>query len=90
MEGPSAPFARKHWTVIEDHPFLPPGSVVAVRCDAFDTATRACTAYADRPPICSGFPWYGRDPDPRRPLDHTCAFVADVRPVLPIVAVNGV
>ena len=90
MDGPSAPFARKHWTVIEDHPCLPEGIAVAVRCDGFNPTTRACTAYENRPPICSGFPWYGKAPDPQRALNLTCAFIADVRPVLPLVMVNGV
>jgi hypothetical protein len=87
MDGPSAPFAREHWTVIEGHP-LAPGQVCAVRCDAFDPATRQCTAYGDRPPICSGFPWYGAPPDPGRDIDPWCAYMDDVRPLLPIVAVN--
>lgn len=33
-----------------------------IDCDAFDHDTRLCTAHTDRPPICSGFPWYGLDP----------------------------
>lgn len=31
-------------------------------CDAFDAETRLCTAHDDRPPICSGYPWYGNEP----------------------------
>ena len=88
MDGPSAPFAREHWTEIPDHP-KPPGIASVVRCDAFDSATRKCTAYAVRPPICSGFPWYGDPPDRARQLSPACTFQADVRTVLPLTVVSG-
>jgi len=35
------------------------------QCDAYDPATRRCTVYAERPPVCQGFPWYGEAPRPR-------------------------
>lgn len=90
MTGPSAPFAREHWTLIEARECAE-GTEYRVRCDVFDPATRRCTAHADRPPICSGYPWYGAEPDPERgrTLDLVCSFQADVRTVLPIVQVNG-
>jgi len=50
-------------------------------CDAFDTETRLCTAHADRPPVCSGYPWYGRAPTPegaQQALSKRCSFWADV------------
>lgn len=88
MTGPSAPFAQQHWHEIPDYSDLAPEQVCAVRCDVFDPDTRTCTAYEDRPPICSGFPWYGAEPDRERLLDPCCTFNADVRTMLPIVAVT--
>lgn len=90
MTGPSGPFAREHWTVIEvieDQGHWP---IYHLRCDRFDSHARRCTAYADRPPICSGYPWYGREPSIERAevLDLMCAFQADVgRTALPIVRI---
>jgi Fe-S-cluster containining protein len=88
MDGPSAPFAQAHWHEIPDYPGLGPEQVCAVRCDAFDLDTRECTAYADRPPICSGYPWYGKAPDRERLLDPWCAYQADVRILLPLTVVG--
>jgi hypothetical protein len=63
--------------------------VYLVRCAKFDQHARTCTAYDDRPPICSGYPWYDDAPDPGRySLDPVCAFHADVRTVLPLTVVN--
>lgn len=47
-------------------------------CDAFDLETRSCTAYDDRPPMCTGFPWYGLAPDPTKPLPAECGYHYDV------------
>jgi hypothetical protein len=49
--------------------------------------TRTCTAHDDRPPICSGYPWYGLLAGSRW-LDPPCSFHADTRVNLPIVAVR--
>jgi Fe-S-cluster containining protein len=46
-------------------------------CDAFDPLTRSCTAYATRPPVCSGYPWYGETPRPQI-LPEFCSFKADL------------
>ncbi|MBU6427443.1 MAG: YkgJ family cysteine cluster protein [Cyanobacteria bacterium REEB65] len=35
-------------------------------CRNFDPLTRLCLRYDDRPPVCSGFPWYGKPPDADR------------------------
>jgi hypothetical protein len=52
-------------------------------CDAFDPLTNLCTAHADRPPICSGYPWYGKDPSDVAKkegwgLSVNCSFWADL------------
>ena len=46
-------------------------------CAEFDHATRTCQAYDRRPPICRGYPWYGKAPaDVELPL--RCSFWADL------------
>lgn len=87
MVSASAEFCQQHWHVIDEHP-AHPHAQYAVRCDVFDPHTHTCTAYDDRPPICRYYPWYGQEPDPDRFLDPICAYQADVRTVLPIVAVT--
>jgi Fe-S-cluster containining protein len=91
MNGPSAGFAQEHWQVTAERP-APEGSPAPVQylvtCDQFDPETRMCTAHDDRPPICSGYPWYGAEPNPNRALDPQCSFIADVRTLLPIVEVR--
>ena len=50
-------------------------------CDAFDPLTNLCTAHADRPPVCSGFPWYGKTPSAEGiggGLSSNCSFWADL------------
>jgi len=75
-------FVAEHWTVIEDKETGPIHS-----CDRFDSETRLCMAHDERPPICSGFPWYGEDPAEvaRKAADEggvlfskRCSFVEDV------------
>jgi Fe-S-cluster containining protein len=50
------------------------------RCDMFDTTTRLCTAYEGRPPVCSGFPWYGEAQTPEHiaVLPSRCSYALDV------------
>lgn len=48
-------------------------------CDMFDSETNECTAHRDRPRICRGFPWYGRDPHPSPvSLYPACSFWEDL------------
>ncbi len=54
------------------------------RCKNFDTETRTCMAYDDRPEECFGFPWYDFTDVERSatPLPARCSFNVDVgRPV---------
>ena len=59
------------------------------RCTNLDPETRRCNAYDDRPPECSGYPWYDGTPDAydasmkrATPLPARCSFNADLgRPV---------
>lgn len=54
-----------------------PGRTKRWACDAFDPVSRLCTAHEDRPPVCSGFPWYGRDPYDLN-LSPRCSFREDI------------
>lgn len=57
-------------------------------CDAFDPVARLCTAHAERPPMCSRYPWYGRPPssyqhdtDPARTvrwMGARCSYLRDL------------
>lgn len=47
-------------------------------CDAFDREARTCTAYGDRPPMCSGYPWYDDAPDPTKSVPEVCGYLPDV------------
>jgi Fe-S-cluster containining protein len=86
----NADFIAEHWTLLDSEPDHTEGSTVyRLACDAYDPATRSCTAHDARPPVCRGFPHYGADPDPGRGLPHTCGFVEDVRRVLPIVEIRS-
>jgi Fe-S-cluster containining protein len=47
-------------------------------CKNFDAETKQCGIYETRPPICSGFPWYGNKPDPTKAMPPECGFLEDV------------
>ncbi len=49
-------------------------------CDRFDPQTRLCTAHEDRPPICRGFPYYGRETI-TVDLPEQCSYRDDWQPV---------
>lgn len=52
------------------------------RCDRYDPVAKRCTDYDNRPPVCRGYPWYGRGPDDRANIPPTCSFNEDIgRPV---------
>jgi Fe-S-cluster containining protein len=75
----NAEFLLAHWRPAAEDAALP---MPRFTCDAFDPTTRLCTAHESRPPICSGYPWYGRAP---REVDVEnrigslrCSFWADV------------
>jgi Fe-S-cluster containining protein len=51
-------------------------------CDRYDPVSRECTAYDERPPLCSGYPFYGKplgDPwNTNKALPEECSFRADI------------
>jgi Fe-S-cluster containining protein len=88
-------FLRDHWRTVDTYESTERGRPVTVHrveCDQFDRATRTCGAHDDRPQVCSGFPWYGREPDVDSAiagsLSPRCSYNADVRTMLPIVEVR--
>lgn len=48
------------------------------KCLKFDIDKRECGAYTDRPPVCSGYPWYNKDPDDTMGLPIRCSFREDI------------
>ncbi len=73
----TANFTAEHWHLVrseEDHQIYD--------CDMFDTETRLCTAGEGRPPVCSGYPWYGEEPGRGRAvlLGPQCSYLLDVAP----------
>lgn len=90
-------FFRDHWrskSTYESTVNGEPVTVHRVECDQFDRATRSCGAHDNRPQVCSGFPWYGREPHSAEAqpcassLSPRCSYNADVRTTLPIVEVR--
>ncbi len=49
-------------------------------CDAFDPETRRCTVYDERPPVCSGYPFYGRPPRMDGAMYPWCGYISDIEP----------
>jgi len=72
------------------------GGVIYLACRFYDREHMACRAYEDRPPMCSGYPWYGRDPEPYRGYGQ-CSYQLDLppsqrpegsRPLIPLTVVS--
>lgn len=70
---------------------------VMLECRFFDRDHQECRAYDRRPPMCSGFPWYGREPEPGRLMYGQCSYLLDVaaserpegsRPLIPLTVAN--
>jgi Fe-S-cluster containining protein len=73
----NARYVVEHWT---DRTIDPDG-VVSLKCPFYDKYTGACKNYDDRPPICSGFPWYGEPVGvvtTTRQLPPACGYWLDV------------
>lgn len=62
-----------HWEPLEEDP-------TRFNCNYFDSKKRLCT-HPNRPYICTGFPWYGREPENEVPLSpeksKRCGFWLD-------------
>jgi len=66
----NADFIAVHWT--------PAAGGEGCACDMYDRDSRLCTAHDSRPPVCSGYPWYGHDPDSGVSLPLQCSYLADL------------
>lgn len=72
----SVEFIKTHWRPIGD--LL---NAVRYRCAMHDPVAKRCMAHDSRPPVCRGFPWYGRPPDAGRLWSMPeCEFWADLPP----------
>lgn len=49
-------------------------------CQKWDAGTRLCNAHEERPPICSQYPFYGREPDAKQITNLRCSYLLDVKP----------
>lgn len=72
-------FISLHWLPLEVN--AGSGSV-RYSCEKFDDVHRVCGAYAQRPPVCSGFPWYSRPAGELGSISMSprCSFWLDVDP----------
>ncbi len=78
-------FAAAHWRPLERaealrrNPFyvsqLPPDAHLYT-CDRLG-ADGACTAHAERPAVCRGYPWYSEPPGVLRFADPDCGYIYD-------------
>jgi hypothetical protein len=69
-------FVREHWTreLVEESGWQ------QWSCAFFDTVHRTCKAHDKRPPVCSQYPWYGKDPHPGKIDVGRCSYLLDLPP----------
>lgn len=69
----NADFIVAHWTENADRTYS---------CDQFDTVHRTCRVQGEKPPVCSGYPWYGQEPRADRITKEgsRCSYLLDLRP----------
>lgn len=93
----NADFITEHWHEVTEE--LDGGRDTYFTCDQFDAETRLCLARDTRPPVCSGYPWYGRGPESGRITKEgsRCSFLLDLppedrptgsRPLIPIEVIE--
>jgi len=65
-------FIRDHWRFLE-------GDSGKMYCLKFDKEARLCTVHNEKPPVCRGFPWYGKEPNPKAIEAYpNCSFWSDI------------
>lgn len=60
-----------------------PAARIPYKCLNFNEQTRGCRLHGtpDKPECCTGFPWYGKEPDADRLRSMpVCSFWADIQP----------
>lgn len=91
----NADFLSKHWReTSQDEDGTPRYS-----CDQYDPETKLCGAHEDRPPVCSGYPWYHKGVGYGVPaMNPQCSYLLDVapdkrpanaRPLIPLEVLRG-
>lgn len=87
----NADFIVEHWSLNED------GETFS--CDRFDRDHRTCRAQDEKPPVCSGYPWYDHGPRPDKITKEgsRCSYLLDLSsgdrpknsyPLIPIEVIN--
>lgn len=67
-------FMEEHW-----HPIGTMLTTIVYRCDVYDPETRRCTDYENRPPVCRGYPGFGKELTPDQLWHYPqCEFWADI------------
>lgn len=78
------PFVHAHWTnisrdeAVRRNPFLAETNQYLYLCDQYNEVTHECMAHGTRPPICSGYPWYGKRPTRSRLYNPECSYHSDL------------
>jgi hypothetical protein len=84
----NADFIAAHWKPVSDK---------NCTCDMYDSESGLCTAQDSKPPVCSRYPWYGREPDDGTGMPLRCSYLADLppdrrpdgaRPLIPLTVVS--
>lgn len=79
-------FAAKHWhpltraEALQRNPFYTsrlPADAHLYACDQLGADGR-CMAYAERPLVCRGYPWYGQSPRDMELPDVDCGYRYDI------------
>ena len=85
----NADFIAAHWKPVSDE---------NCACDMYDREAGLCTAQDSKPPVCSRYPWYGREPDDGTGMPLQCSYLADLprekrpegaRPLIPLMVISG-
>lgn len=84
----NADFIAAHWKPVSDE---------NCACDMYDRESRLCAAQDGKPPVCAGYPWYGREPDDGVNFPLQCSYLADLprekrpegaRPLIPLTVIS--
>jgi hypothetical protein len=84
----NADFLAEHWKPVSDE---------TCACDMYDRDARLCMAQESKPPVCSDYPWYGREPHDGVNFPLQCSYLADLprdqrpegaRPLIPLAVVS--
>jgi Fe-S-cluster containining protein len=74
-----AAFILQHWHPTGEVRRVDGVAQQILSCDQFDPVHRRCMAHAERPRVCSDFPFYGGEPRANMREIH-CSYYLDVKP----------